>query len=319
MAVSSPPALSEEAFVLTTPRRPNPLATVVCWELQRFRSTRSTWLIAILVFALACLVELAIGTNTDSQTGASAFGPRTFGIDWLSNYGLFHTLPTFLGMVMALFIPFLCTDAVARDLKRRTHELLMTTSIPSWAYVLGRYLCSLLMSLGVACLMLLSILSVAFIMHQFRPAGLSVPPDLPGILTLWAVLFLPIVLILSSISFSLGTFWSRLSLPFKVALLLVWFLEAPIINRIGSGKLAVWDPTTQLVAQGQTTGTVLAQLLQQTQNQSNQIFFAKLYALEQQLPDMSGWIVPRLVWIGLGLVCLILVTVFFRRFSGMRA
>jgi hypothetical protein len=63
--------------------------------------------------------------------------------------------------------------------------------------------------------MLLSILSVAFIMHQFRPASLSIPPDLPGILTLWAVLFLPIVLILSSISFSLGTFWPRLSLPFK--------------------------------------------------------------------------------------------------------
>jgi hypothetical protein len=81
--------------------------------------------------------------------------------------------------------------------------------------------------------MLLSILSVAFIMHQFRPASLSIPPDLPGILTLWAVLFLPIVLILSSISFSLGTFWPRLSLPFKVALLLAWFLEAPIINRIG--------------------------------------------------------------------------------------
>lgn len=310
---------SAGASRLSSARHPNPLVTVMGWELRRLASARSTWIIPLLVFALASLLELALGTNTDPQTVTTAFGVRTFGIDWLSTYGLFHTTPTYLGMVMALFIPFLCTDAVARDLKRRTHELLMTTAIPSWAYVCGRYLASLLMSLCLACVMLLAIISVALLMHQLQPASLSVPPDLSNITILWAVLFLPPVVILSSISFALGTLWPRLSMVIKVALLLTWFLSAPIIGRLHVGNLATWDPTSQLVAQAQTTGQMLTQLVLQTQHVSDQVFFSKLYALEQQLPDMSTWIVPRLVWIGFGITCVILATLLFRRFRDMRA
>lgn len=320
MIMSSAPSVSTETRLSSSARRPNSLVTVMRWELRRLAAARSTRLIPLLVFVLACLVELTIGTNTDPQTVASAFGSRTFGLDWLSTYGLFHTMPTFLGLVIALFIPFLCTDAVARDLKRRTHELLMTTAIPSWAYVCGRYLVSLLLSLSLACVMLLAIIAVALLMHQVQPANLTVPPNVLNILILWAAIFLPSVLILSSISFALGTLWPRLSLAIKVVILLVWFLSAPIIGRLHVENLAVWDPTSQLVAQTQqTTGTMLAQLVQQTQQVSNQVFFARLYALEQQFPDMSTWIVPRLVWIGFGLAWVILAMLLFRRFRDVRA
>lgn len=320
MTVSSASSASTEARVRASSHHWNALVTVMRWELRRLAAARSTWIIPLLVFSLACIVELVEGTNTDPHTVSSAFGVRTFGVDWLSTYGLFHTIPTFLGMILALFIPFLCTDAVVRDLKRRTHELLMTTAIPSWAYVCGRYLVSLLMSLGLACLMFLAIITVAFLMHQVQPAGLSVPPDLSHITILWAAIFLPPVFILGSISFALGTLWPRLSLTIKVVILLVWFLIAPIIGRLHVGNLAAWDPTSQLVVQTQqTTGTMLAQLVQQTQQVSNQVFFARLYALEQQLPDMSTWMVPRLVWIGFGLAWIILATLAFRRFRDMRA
>ncbi|HZU71067.1 MAG TPA: hypothetical protein VFA09_27575 [Ktedonobacteraceae bacterium] len=319
MATSLTSSKSVGASPLSPARHPNSLVTVIRWELRRLAFAWSTWLIPLLVFALASMLELALGTNTDPQTVTTAFGVRTFGIDWLSTYGLFHTTPTYLGMVMALFIPFLCTDAVARDLKRRTHELLMTTAIPSWAYVGGRYLVSLLMSLGLACVMLLSIISVALLLHQVQPASLSVPPDLSNITILWAVLFLPPVLILSSVSFALGTLWPRLSMFIKVALLLLWFLSAPIISRLHVGNLAAWDPTSQLVAQAQSTGQMLTQLVLQTQHVSNQVFFSKLYTLEQQLPDMRTWIIPRLAWVGFGIAVVILATLLFRRFRDMRA
>lgn len=312
-------SVSTEARTRSSSRHANSLLTVLRWELRRLASARSTWIIPLLVFALACLVELAEGTNTDPRTVSSAFGVRTFGVDWLSTYGLFHTMPMFLGMILALFIPFLCTDAVARDLKRRAHELLMTTAIPSWAYVCGRYLVSLLMSLCLACVMLLAIIAVALFMHQVQPATLSVPPDLSNITILWAAIFLPPVLILSSLSFAWGTLWPRFSLAIKVVILLIWFLIEPIIGRLNVGNLAAWDPTTQLVAQAQSTGQMLAQLVLQTQQVSNQVFFARLYGLEQQLPDMSTWIVPRLVSIGFGFAWVILATLLFRRFRDMRA
>lgn len=318
MLVSSASSVSMEARTHASSRSVNQLFTVMRWELRRLASARSTWITPLLVFALACLVELALSTNTDPHTVSSAFGVRTFGVDWLSPYGLFHTMPMFLGMILALFIPFLCTDAVARDLKRRTHELLMTTAIPSWAYVCGRYLVSLLMSLALACVMLLAIIAVALFLHQMQPATLSVSPDLWRLTILWAALFLPAVLILSSISFALGTLWPRLGLPIKVAILLIWFLNEPIISRLHVAN-AAWDPTSQLVAQAQSTGQMVAQFVQQTQQVNNPVFFARWYALEQQLPDMSSWMVPHLVWIGFGLAWVILATLAFHRFRDLRA
>lgn len=318
MIISSASSTSTEARIRSSSRHVNPLLIVMRWELRRLVSARSTWITPLLVFALACLVELAEGTNTDPHTVTTAFGVRTFGVDWLSPYGLFHTMPMFLGMILALFIPFLCTDVVACDLKGRTHELLMTTAIPSWAYVCGRYLVSLLMSLCLACAMLLAIIAVALFMHQVQPSTLSVTPDLWRITVLWAALFLPATLILSSISFAWGTLWPRFSLAIKVVILLIWFLNEPIMSRLHVANPA-WDPTSQLVAQAQSTGQMVTQFVLQTHQVSNPVFFARWYALEQQLPDMSSWMVPHLVWIGFGLAWVILTTLVFRRFRDMRA
>lgn len=317
MSVSSTPIVSAETSAPASFRRTNPLAMVIRWELHRLGAARSTWIIVFLTFVFSCSIELAVGSNRDQHAIPSTFGPRTFEIDWFSNYGLFHTLPSILGLVLALFLPFLCTDGIARDLKRRTHELLMTTAVPSWAYVWGRYLSGLLMGLGLACLMLLALVFVAVGTHQIQP-DLYLVPDLHGIFVLWALIVLPPALILSSMSFTLGTLWPGFSTLIKVVLLLGWFLIGPIISRLnlGSGG-AVWDPTSQAVANVQTTGTLLKQLTLKTQHQRTQLFLANLHALEQRLPDVSPWITPRLAWIGLGIVCVLLATLFFRRFRNV--
>ena len=116
MIISAVPAPSRAGAAPTLPHRPQPLWTVFRWELHRLAASRTLWISALLVFALTCLIEVGLSTNPDTTTFPSDFGTRTVKIDWLSNYGLFHNLPFFLGMVLALFIPFLCTDGVALDL-----------------------------------------------------------------------------------------------------------------------------------------------------------------------------------------------------------
>jgi ABC-type Na+ efflux pump permease subunit len=314
MEIPSSPITEAHAFALSTSRRSNPLATVLRWELRRLGAARSTWIIVLVIFILTCLVQLVF-TNADQRTIQAAFGPRTFWIDWGSNFGLLHTLPEIFGMGLALFTPFLCTDGVARDLKRRTHELLMTTALPSWAYVWGRYLSILLLSLALACLMLLALVFVTLLKHQIQP-DLYLEPDLHGMIVLWAIIALPPAIILGSISFALGTVWPRYSTLIKIALVSGWFLIPLLIGQLNLGNaFAIWDPTSQTAALAQVdTGDVLQQLTLQTRTQNTQLFLVTWHALEQHLPDMHMWIVPRLIWCGVGIVCVILAVLFFRRF-----
>ncbi len=314
MIVSSTSDISKDAKKLSSSRRSNPLVTVASWELRRLGAARSTWIIAFLVFALAFLIELIFGAASQ-QTIPSNFGPRTVWIDWGSDFGLLHTLPIVIGMGLALFTPFLSTDGVARDLKRRTHELLMTTALPSWAYVWGRYLSSLLLSLGLACLVLLAIIVVNLSRHQIQP-DLYLTPDISGIIVLWEIILLPQAIILSSIGFALGTLWPRFSTLIKVALVSGWFLIGPLISQLNlETAYAAWDPTSLAVAIPQEdTGIVMRQLALQTSTQNTQLFLTTLHAREQLLPDMSTWNTHHLIWIGSGIVCVMLAALFFRRF-----
>ncbi len=328
MTISSASNISVEAPSLPSSQHPNPLATVVSWELRRLRAARSTWIIVLLVFVLSCLIEWAL-RSADQYTISFAFGLRTFWIDWGSNYGLFNTLPQVPGIVLGLYLPFLCTDGVARDLKRRSHELLMTTATPSWAYVWGRYLSCLLASLALACLMLMALIFVALIRHQIQP-DIYLVPDPRGLAILWALIVLPPTILISSISFALGTLWPQISTIIKVALLVGWFLMGQITARMIASVascqqcalnkkpgLAIWDPTSLALSFSQSTNSFLKQLALQTHTQNTQLFLASLHTLEQQLPDMSTWIIPRLIWIVIGIAFVMLASLFFRRFRNV--
>jgi hypothetical protein len=125
---------------ITTTRRTSPLLPVLIWELRRFRASRLFWF-----QALGCFCFLLFVAGTSAR-------------------GLLHTLPLVL-VVLVLLLPFVTADGVTRDLSRRTHELLMTTALPTWAYVWGRYLAGLLISLGLALLLLASILGMGGLLH----------------------------------------------------------------------------------------------------------------------------------------------------------
>jgi ABC-2 type transport system ATP-binding protein len=107
-------------------------------ELRRFRASRLFWFQALGFFGFFLLLTWVQGTTIHFSTrNNDGFIAGT------SAQGLLLTLPTVL-LLLVLLLPFVTADGVTRDLYRRTHELLLATALPGWAYVWGRYLVGLL-------------------------------------------------------------------------------------------------------------------------------------------------------------------------------
>src|SRR5579884_2188755 len=134
-------------------RRPPPLLSVLAWELRRVLASRLFWLQALGFFVFV-LFTLWLGSEPDTFT---LFGSLSGFVAGTSVWGLMSFLAAGLLLLLGMLLPFVNADGVTRDLQRRTHELLMTTALPGRAYVWGRYLVGLLISLGLAMLMLVAI------------------------------------------------------------------------------------------------------------------------------------------------------------------
>lgn len=122
-------------------QRPNALLSVLTWELRRFRASR--------LFGVQALRFFVLWLEREPDT----FGLNTlviFFVAGTSAWGLLESLPIGLLMLLVFLLPFVNADGVTRDLQRRIHELLMTTTLPTRAYVWERYLMGLLVSLGLA-------------------------------------------------------------------------------------------------------------------------------------------------------------------------
>lgn len=208
--------------------RPHPLLAVLTWEMRRFRASRLFWLQALGFFVLLLFV-MWLGREPSSFTfQSSPSAPPLFGfVVGTSAWGLLHFLPDGLLLLLGLLLPFVNADGVTRDLQRRTHELLMTTALPSRAYVWGRYLLGLLMSLGLTLLMLAAILGMGLLLHLTIP---DYPmPEMGNLLLLWVGMVVPTTILLSSTSFALGTLFPRQSTLVKIGILLVCFIGTLIL------------------------------------------------------------------------------------------
>ncbi len=294
--------------------RARPLLNVMTWELRRFRASRLFWwqALGLLCFLLFLIWVLRapdqFGTMIGTQ-GVSVFVAGT------SAWGLLHTLP-FTLVLLVVLLPFVTADGVTRDLSRRTYELLMTTELPTWAYVWGRYLIGLLMSLGLAFLLLASILGMSLLLHLTVP---TYPlPQLDFVLLLWVGMVIPAVILVSSLSFALSTLFPRLSTLGKVVILVVWIVGAVMVpatynNTVPPAWYVNWDPTSAVTARGLLpsyenlfdpllrTATSTAQLEQM------------LRGIENKLPDLAGWFAPHLLLGGLSLLLVVVAALTFKR------
>jgi ABC-type transport system involved in multi-copper enzyme maturation permease subunit len=287
------------------------------WELRRFFASRLFWLqalgfILLTVFVVWILREPYGFPIDDRDVTYSGFVAGT------SVWGLLMTIPPIYITLLFFLLPFVNAEGVARDLTRRTHELLMTASLPTWAYVWGRYLIGLLMSLGLAALMLAAILGMGVLLHLTIP-DYPLPP-VGSILLLWVGMVLPATFLVSSLSFMLGSLFPRQANLVKIAILVGWIIGALVLPSSGAGQTKLpswainWDPTSA------ATGHDLSMSYQTAFNQqtSAPLSLAQwqqlLLSVENKAPDLSGWFGPHLLIAALSLLLVVVAAFAFQRF-----
>ena len=97
---------------------PGRIIPVAAWELRYTASSSATWgLAGAAFFFFAALV--AVRNTWGPLVGTTALGQLA-------------ELAYDLMLVFGVMLPFLVTDTVAHDRRQRMHELLMTSSLPTW-------------------------------------------------------------------------------------------------------------------------------------------------------------------------------------------
>jgi len=223
-------------------------------------------------------------------------------------------------MLLGMLLPFVNADGAARDLHRRTHELLMATALPTWAYVWGRYLSGLLLSLGLSLLMLVALLGMGWLLH-LTVTDYPVP-EIGNLMVIWIGMIASATVLVSSLSFALGTLLPRLTTLVKIVILMAWFVGSEIISIVlGNASHAAnfslpawyinWDPTSEGIALGLFNkymtdfSNLAATSTAQTQH--------GLLTVENTLIDLGGWFAPHLLLAGLSLVLVLILALAFKR------
>lgn len=299
-----------------TIQRPHPLLAVMFWELRRFRASRRFWLQALGFFVFSVFVTWAGHSDMGTMIGNIPFNGS---IANTSPWGILQRLPTSGLLLLGLLLPFVNAEGVTRDLSRRTHELLMTTALPKWAYVWGRYLIGLLVSLGLALLLLAAYLVLGMLWHL---ATSDYPlPTIGGVLLLWVGMVVPAAVLLSSLGFAFGTVFPRQATLVKIVILMGWFVGELILPSVANLRQSTpaawyiaWDPTSAASASGTLPQYFSAwDTLSRSATsaaQVQQIFIT----VENKIPDVSAWFAPHLIEALLSLVLVALAAFTFQRF-----
>ena len=299
-----------------TIRRNSPLLHVLLWELRRFRASRLFWFQALGFFCFMLFLIWALHASEGFAT-VSHNVQISVSVAGTSARGLLHTLPTVL-LVLVLLLPFVTADGVTRDFSRRTHELLMTTALPTWAYVWGRYLAGLMISLGLALLMLASILGMGGLLH-LTVADYPLPQT-GAVLLLWVGMVFPATILVSSFGFALSTLLPRLPQLFKVVILVGWIVGALVIPRgLGNNPtLPVWyvnwDPTSGIT----TLGLLPSYSIHLSPSITSEAQLQQLVlSMENKMPDLGGWFVPHLLLAVSSLLLVLIAAFAFKRTRDM--
>jgi hypothetical protein len=244
-----------------------------------------------------------------------------------------------------VFLPFVTADGVSLDLKRRTHELLMTTDVPSWAFVWGRFAARMLIALGMAGIYLFAILVMGVELHAAQPVVLSwvgsyvnPPMDLPGIIAIWAVIVLPPIVLLGTISFALGILLPRHTNLVIAGVVFAWFtgglfLPAFFFDQVrnltafNQGNPPAWWTAYENWNPINTDAGHLffEHFLQRLYtfvdnvHLSNQAVQQQAHVLEQQMPDLASFVWPHLVGIVACLALVLGASLTFHRFRNVIA
>ena len=295
-----------------------PLWSVLAWEIRRLSASRLFWSQAIGLLGFLLLLTWVLRVAEHSTVSQGGRGLQTWEMSAFvagtSPDGLLIILPTIL-LVLVLLLPFVSADGVTRDVTRRTHELVVTTSVPTWAYVWGRYLAALATSLGLALLLLLALIAVGEILHL---AIADYPaPVIGGTLLLWVGMVVPATILVGGVGFALSTLAPRFSVLVKVVILVGWIVGALAIP-ISTGWTARnaptwyvdWDPTSAITAIGLLATYALRLGPSITSDASLQQY---LITVENRIPTTTGWLGPHLLLILPALALVLIASLGYRR------
>jgi hypothetical protein len=340
-AQATPSVVLASSHSAPAARRPTPLLTVLRWELRRALASRTTWVLAVLLFGLCLLLlgfsvlqqQYSASATVLSPTGAPVQHALEGFITRNSLFGLAILLPITV-LEFALFLPFVTADGVSLDFQR-THEILMATSLPSRAYTWGRYLAGMLIALGMACVYLLALLVLCVAFHLTQP---DVYPalDLPGALLIWAVVVLPPAFLLSSLCFACGLLVPRHPNVVKAGAVFAWFAFGLILQAFTYEQVRhdagfergivpawwtayeTWQPTNT------DAGHLFAEqffhrldAIVANPALSNQVIQQQVSALKAQMPDVGSFTLAHLVWVAVGLAAVAAASFTFRRFRNV--
>ena len=288
-----------------------PLLSVMTWELRRFCASRLFWLQAFGLFCFLLLLTWAQRMPDSFRHDKGTVVLSSF-VAGTSAWGLLLTLPLAV-MLLVLLLPFVTADGVTRDLQRRTHELLLTTALPTWAYVWGRYLAGLVISLVLTLLFLIATLGMGWFSHLTVADYPS--PSTSVVLLLWAGMVLPATILVNSVGFALSTLLPRLSTLIKVVILVAWIMGAVVIPSVFGDTTPPawyvnWDPTGAVTALGllppYSFSDAAARATSEAQLQ--QLFLA----VENKMPDLA-WLMPHLLLAGCSFLLVLIAVLVFKR------
>jgi ABC-type transport system involved in multi-copper enzyme maturation permease subunit len=271
------------------------------WELRRVAARRLSWVLALAAFLFfAGMIQFKHAWSLGTEQGFA------FAVYGTSAVGVLYEFVNVLMFVFALMLPFVVTEGVAADYKRRVHELLMAAPLPGWAYVWGRFLAAATLGLGMSVLMLLAYLLMAFVLHQ-RSALYPLPA--PGeVLAVWLVLAVPATLLIAGLGFSLGTLWPRRARVMTLALLITWMLLFTLGNVLGV------NPTGNVMVVALVPG-----LMSSVQTQIAGASPAQQALIIQQVqavaPDLGRYLLAQYSLAALGLLLVAVTAAVFRRFQ----
>ncbi len=308
-------------------RRPNPALAVVGWELRRVFASPAMWLTAVAVFGAFALVMAARAFRSTWGFGDGVVNLQA-DIPYGSAMRLFYDLPFDLLFPLVLVVIFLVADGAARDWHRRTHELVMATALPTWAYIWGRYLVVTVLSLFFAVELLLAILLLVTIEHATIGGANYPAAQLGPVLATWAALVLPTTVFAGGLGFALSSLTFRATTLVKLAVSLGWFIWLSALPAITRGNpdvpqwLLRWDPTYVGLAH---TGLYdiydrafwdsVVPLERSGQAVSQGQLLHLFHQLVYALPDSGSWLPPHIVW-AVGTMALVLwVSLRFRRYQ----
>lgn len=280
----------------------NLLLSVARWQLFRTMRNIATWLIpliALLGGIAATWIMRTPNTVAENQklTVTSAWGAVI----------VVHLVMQSVFIMLPLFVSRLITQ----DKKERTYELIMSTSISTWAYVGGRYLALLIISSFTCLLALTGIAATATFLHLSQPDKFETP-NLTTVGLVGVVMSLCGCFFFMSLCFSIYTLLPNLYDYFGLALIAGW-VTVGSFSLIPS-SLADWDPTfstSNLVIFHQYNSLLVHAIGQGGASAQPGLI---LQDVANRTPDLSGVLISYSLYALIGIGLVVLAGVIFDRF-----